>query len=107
MGHLEVYDAVVSLMRDLELLLSSYDRLFSSNWECCYLWKLEIENIYQNVSSIDSLLRNSSPSGSQTYDRLLTDQFSDAIVQIAREAGNYVDSHISNVRKKIYCIFLP
>lgn len=98
MGKMEVYDCVVSLMRDLELLLSSYDRLFSSNGDC-ELSKEKIEDLYQNVSLMDSLLRDSSSSESDTYDQRLIDQLGgDWIASIARAAANYVDSHTSNVR---------
>ncbi|PIN16903.1 Apoptotic ATPase [Handroanthus impetiginosus] len=84
------YIAVVTLMQDLEQLLSSYSDIFGLELqEDCPFTKEEIEILYDNVSLMDSLLRDSS---GESYNRDFMDQILEKrISDVARKAGNYVD----------------
>ncbi|KAK6156714.1 hypothetical protein DH2020_010962 [Rehmannia glutinosa] len=81
---------VVSLMQDLDQLLSSYGRIFSSEQRFYYPFtKKEIEILYDTVSLMDSLLRDSS---GEHYNRELMNQILEKRIRdVAYKAGNYVD----------------
>lgn len=83
------YVAVVSLMQDLEQLLSSYDLILGST-NICPFEKGEIRILYNNVSLMDSLLRDSSGE-SYNHELIMSQTLEKRITDVTLTAGNYVD----------------
>ncbi|KAI3445834.1 hypothetical protein Pfo_002499 [Paulownia fortunei] len=84
------FTVVVSLMQDLEQLLSSYGHVFGLKLQgFCPFTKEEIEILYRTVSLMDSLLRDSS--GESYNHEFMNKILEKRIRDVAHKAGNYVD----------------